>query len=180
MANSVCLSKTFQKSSCSCVTSIYKTAICILHLLRFSIFCFLTRPYCGDRDKRLTQMVAGWGSPESPQHITQFPPSWEHLLHSYAMTGSSNLCMLCNLFQLHLPFQNLFLVNRNLGLRVERAPRMNQQRPPPPVLCLWISPVGQETHRTGVGVRRKKGRLGKSGQWLIVAETLAPQRVVWA
>lgn len=165
MANSVCLSKTFQKSSCSCVTSIYKTAICILHLLRFSIFCFLTRPYCGDRDKRLTQMVAGWGSPESPQHITQFPPSWEHLLHSYAMTGSSNLCMLCNLFQLHLPFQNLFLVNRNLGLRVERAPRMNQQRPPPCSVSLDISSWARDSQNWGWGEKKER----KAGQeWAVV------------
>lgn len=69
--------------------------ICILDLLAFSIFCFLTRPYCRDRDKSLTQMVVGWGSPESPQHITLIPAflgASPALI--YAMAGSSNHCSL--------------------------------------------------------------------------------------
>lgn len=147
-------------------------------MVGFSIPCFLTRLYCRGRDNRLTQMAVGWGSPGSPQHITRFLPSWEHPLYpSHATAGGSNLRTLS---WLHLAFQNLFLVNGNLGLGGEENPQNDSGSP---ILYLLLCPAGQETHEhtgLGGGGGEKKGGPSKSGRWLIVAETLAPQGVVWA
>lgn len=50
-----------------------------------------------------------------------------------------------------------------------------------PIMYLLMSSWARDTqtHRAGGG-GEKKGGLSKSGRWLIVAETLAPQGVVWA
>ena len=78
MANSVCLSKTFpQKLLLLCNVYLQNRLLCLFNLLGFSIFCFPTPSMAEAETERQPQMAAGWGSPWSPQHISQALPSLE-------------------------------------------------------------------------------------------------------